>query len=137
MEYPNRFVLFVLLSLVLSFWVRPVVSQEILSGDRAAQKVIVGNVKAQDGAISGELLNRSSRPLQDIQLQIRYTWLWDKEFRPGSDELGTAVYHTVRQEIAPGGKILFQYRPPQPLPSRPDGHFETTVTVAGFTEIIR
>ena len=137
MEYPNRFILFALLSLVVYLWPQPAAPQDILPGDRAAQMVAVGNVRVEDGAISGELVNRSSRPLRDIQLLIRYTWHWKNEFRPGKDDPGMAVYYTVDQEIAPGGAESFHYKPAQPLPSRPDGYLETTVTIAGFSEIVR
>lgn len=105
--------------------------------EKAAQVISVRNVKVQDGVVSGELANTSKRPLRDVQLLIRYSWRWENEFKPGSDEFGTAVYYTVEKEIPPGGRASFTYKPASPLPSRPDGYFETAVSVAGFTEIIR
>lgn len=137
MEQVSRLILPALLSFAVCLWPGPVQPQDILRGDQAAQKIVIGNVRVEGGAISAELGNRSSRPLRDVQLLIRYTWHWKNEFRPGKDDPGIAVYHTVDREIAPGGTTSFQYKPPEPLPSRPDGYFEVTVAVAGFTEIIR
>lgn len=98
---------------------------------------VVQSVTVKDGVVSGEVLNKSSRLLRDVQLLIRYVWLWKDEMRPGKDDPGMAVYYTLEKEIPPGGKAPFTYRPASALPSRPDGYFEVSVSVAGFTEIIR
>ena len=108
----------------------------LLSADQAAQVIAIRDLTVKEGVVSGELLNRSSRRLRDVQLLIRYTWLWNDEFHPGQDDLGVAIYYTVEGEIPPGGSKPFAYRPSPPLPSRADGHFETVVSVAGYTEII-
>ncbi len=125
------------LSVVSGIQSKPAISATLLSADDVAQVVDVRNVTVKEGMVSGELVNKSSRPLRDVQLLIRYTWLWNNEFRPGKDDPGMAVYYTVEQEISPGRTVSFTYKPSFPLPSRPDGHFETTVSVAGFTEIVR
>jgi len=77
----------------------------------------------------------SPRRLRDVQLQIRRIWHWNNDFRPGQNPPGYADYYTVKEEIAPGGTSRFSYTLPSESPSRPDGHFETTVTAAGFTAI--
>ena len=125
------------LSVVSGMESRLAISATLLSPDNVVQAVIVPNVTVQEGTVSGELVNKSSRPLRDVQLLIRYTWLWNNEFHPGKDDPGMAVYYTVEQEIPPGGTASFTYKPSFPSPSRSDGHFETTVSVAGFSEIIR
>src|SRR5712692_6039836 len=58
-----------------------------ISGDQATQAVSIRNMTVKDGAVSGELVNNSSRTLRDVQLLIRYTWLWNNEMHPGQDEL--------------------------------------------------
>ena len=125
------------LSVILGIQSKPAISATLLSADKADQVVVVRNITVREGVVSGELVNKSSRPLRDVQLLIRYTWLWNNEFHPGKDDPGTSVYHTVEQEIAPGGTASFTYKPSFASPSRADGRFETTVTVAGFTEIVR
>ncbi len=109
----------------------------LLTAEKASQVVALENLTIKEGAVSGDLLNKSGRVIRDVQLQIRYSWRWKNEYRPKEDNLGDTVLHTVEKEISPGGKVSFSYRPASSLPSRPDGYFETTVAVAGFTEIIR
>lgn len=132
----NLVIVGIALSVFLGTQSRPAISATLLSADNAAQVVVVRNVTVREGTVSGELVNKSSRSLRDVQLQIRYTWLWNDEFHPGKDDPGTSVYHTVEQEIAPGGTASFSYKPSFATP-RGDGRFETAVTVAGFTEIVR
>jgi hypothetical protein len=108
----------------------------LVSQEQAAQAVSIRNVSVKDGAVSGEIVNSSSRQIRDVQLLIRYTWLWNNEMHPGQDELSDAIYYTVEGDIPPGGTKPFTYKRSTPLPSRPEGRFEVTVSVAGFAEII-
>ena len=100
-----------------------------------SQTVAVRNVAVQDNVVLGEIVNVSSRRLRDVQLQIRRIWQWKNELRPGQNPPGSADYYTVNEEIPPGGTVRFSYTLPSESPSRPDGHFETAVTVAGFATI--
>jgi len=112
-------------------------AQAVLSPDKAAKAVVVRNVKVENGAVSGELVNKSAHALRNVQLLIRHVWHWKNELRPGKDAPGLADFYTVTKEIALGGTISFTYKPTSPLPRRADGYFETTVSVAGYTEVIR
>ena len=107
----------------------------LLSREKASEVVSLRGVEVKGGEVSGELVNQSQRLVRDVQLLIRHTWLWKNEFRPGQDDPGTAVYYTVERSIPPGQSARFTYEPSSPLPSRPDGSYETTVSVAGFTEV--
>jgi hypothetical protein len=131
----------VLLVIVLSFGLgfpsMMAVAATPLSAEKATEVVAVRGIEVKDGEVSGELVNKSGRVIQDVQVLIRHTWLWKNEFRPGQDDPGTAVYYTVEKQIAPGESARFTYKPPRPLPSRKDGNFATTVSVAGFTEVYR
>jgi hypothetical protein len=113
-----------------------VLAATLITQDQASQAVSIRNPSVKDGVVSGELLNNSSRTIRDVQLLVRSTWLWNNEMRPGADSPGDAVYYTVEGDIPPGGSKPFTYRPASPLPSRPDGHFEVAVSIAGFAEII-
>lgn len=115
----------------------PLYSQEqILSDEETGKIVAIGELKVEDDEVAGVLVNNSDRPLKDVQLRIRDTWYWEKEFRPGENPPGEAAYYTVEKEIPPKGKLPFVYKRKEPLPSRPDGRFETDVKVSGFTEVI-
>jgi hypothetical protein len=111
-------------------------SATLASQEQAAQVVSVRNLTVKDGAVSGELVNKSPRTIRDVQLLIRYTWLWSNEMHPGEESPGDAVYHTFEGDIAPGGSKPFTYRPASPLPARTDGRFEVSVAVAGYAEIV-
>jgi hypothetical protein len=113
-----------------------VLAATLIYQDQASQVVSIRNLSVKGDVVSGELVNNSSRTLRDVQLLIRFTWLWNNEMHPGADSPGDAVYYTVEGDIPPGGSKPFTYRPASPLPSRPDGHFEVAASVAGFAEII-
>jgi hypothetical protein len=110
--------------------------QNVGSHEYAARALSVEKVAMNDGRVSGELLNRSSRVLRDVQVFIRYTWLWDNETKPGSPDPGMSAYYTVRGEIPPGGYLPFSFQAAPSLPKVSGGHFETSVSVAGYTEVI-
>ena len=100
-----------------------------------ASKVVVRDATVQDQMVSGEVLNLSFHRVRDVELLIRYIWHWNNEFRPGENPPGFGDYLTVKTEIPPGSSERFTYRLSSSLPARPEGYFETVVTVAGFTEI--
>jgi hypothetical protein len=112
---------------------------------RAAEVVPVGELsryvavrgvnESSDGAVSGTVVNVSSRPVKEVELHITHEWLWKNEFHPGEDNPGRLGTITLHDEIAPGGEARFSYRPDPPLPPRTDGHFVTKVDVAGLTAI--
>jgi len=74
--------------------------------------------------------------VRDVQLFVRYTWLWDDERNPGNIDPGTSTYYALKETIQSGEKIDFTYKPSPPLPKIAGGRFETSVKIAGFTEII-
>jgi hypothetical protein len=129
-----------MLSATLSFllWAYPlaVLSQTVQTREQGSKTVTLRNVTVRDGQISGEVVNKSSHLVRDVQLLIRHAWLWKNEFRPGEEAPGRAVLYDVKRELRSGESIPFSYTPSPPLPSRTDGYFETEVSVAGFTEVI-
>jgi len=102
----------------------------------AARILAIEKLAARDGVVSGEVRNKSAHAVRDVQLLIRYTWLWDDERHPGKVDPGTSTYYTLKETIDPGGKIQFVYKPSPPLPKIANGRFETTATIAAFSEII-
>lgn len=112
-----------------------VAAETVMSMEESAQVVALRNVAVKDGAVSGEVVNNSSNVVRDVQLQIRSVWYWDNEFRPGENPPGSADYVTVSSPIPPGGNVRFTH--PLSTQSVPEGggHFETEVSVAGFTQV--
>jgi hypothetical protein len=126
-----------LLGLILVLWPKPSFSQNVASQEQAGSVLTIDKVTVQDGTIAGEIRNMSKNTVRDVQLFIRYTWLWSNEFHPGKDSPSEVFYPTVSGDIAPGGSMPFKFTPSPPLPTRTDGRFEApSVSIAGFTQVI-
>jgi hypothetical protein len=111
--------------------------QNVRAREEAARIVTVEKIAITDNVVSGEVLNRSPNVIRDIQLLIRYTWLWDNETKPGKDDPSTSIYYALPKEIPPGGRLPFTYKPSLPLPKMAGGRFETSASIAGFAEVIQ
>jgi hypothetical protein len=105
--------------------------------DTADEVVSLKNVTAREDEVAGEALNNSRQTLRDVQLRILYSWRWNNEFRPGTDDPGRVVYQTIDREIPPGQSARFNYKPSPSLPNRKDGYFDVSVKVVDFTTISR
>jgi hypothetical protein len=126
-----------LFGLVVALWPKPSFSQTVASQEQARSVLAIDKVTVQDGTIAGEIRNMSKNTVRDVQLFIRYTWLWSNEFHPGKDSPSEVFYPTVSGDIAPGGSMPFKFTPSPPLPKRSGGKFaQPTVSVAGFTQVI-
>jgi hypothetical protein len=101
-----------------------------------ANVLTLDKINVADGLVSGDVVNHSPHTMRDVQLFIRYTWLWDNETKPGTNDPGTSAYYILPREIAAGGRLPFTFKPSPPLAKMPGGHFEISVAVAGFTEVI-
>ncbi len=105
--------------------------------EQTLQKIVeVRDVRAQPDQVSGVLVNLSSKPVRNVQIQIGRSWLWKNERHPGEDKdnPGRSVSYTVSGEIPPDGRLPFTYRSDTPLPQRSDGWFETSVSVINLEQ---
>jgi hypothetical protein len=121
-------------------WALPAMAMEpnvIITGRSPAHVKIVDTHMAKNGDVSGVIENNSKTDVRDVQVLVRYDWLWNNEFHPGpeSQNPGRAYYYTVEGSIPPGTIEEFSFEPPKPLVHRTDGHFDTTAQIAGFTAI--
>ena len=108
---------------------------DVSISDQQPQAVTIRNVKVQDGAVSGEVVNSSPNVIRDVQLLIRYTWLWKNEMKPGEDNRSDAIFYNVDGETPPGGSKPFTYRPSSPM-KEDAGRYEVSVKVADFTQLV-
>lgn len=111
-------------------------AQMVRERGEIAKLLTLDKVNVADGAVSGNVVNHSPHTMRNVQLFIRYTWLWDNETKPGANDPGTSAYYTLPKEIAAGEHLPFTFKPSPPLAKMPGGHFETSVAIAGFTEVI-
>src|ERR671925_254274 len=84
-----------LLGAAVTLWPDVALSQAVRSREEAQRILVIENLSAQDGVVSGEVHNRSDRTVRDVQLFIRHTWLWDDEFHPGKVDPGASTFHTL------------------------------------------
>jgi len=124
------------LFLALVCWPEQGLSQSVGTQQEIARILVLENVTVNNGIVSGVVHNKSSNTVRDVELFIRYTWLWDDERHPGKLDPGTSVIHALKQEIGPRETARFTFTPSPPLPRITGGHFDTSVSVAGFTEVI-
>jgi hypothetical protein len=110
-------------------------AETVVGPSHASAVIELQAVRADGAVVSGTLVNRSSHPVRNVQLLIRYAWLWKNERSPGKNNPGRSDFYTVVGEIAPGGSLPFTYRPAKPLPRRSDGTFDTSAQVVAFTEV--
>jgi hypothetical protein len=111
-------------------------SQRVASREEIASILSVEKIAVANGFVSGEVHNRGPHSVREVQLLIRYTWLWDDERNPGKIDPGTSTYHTLTTEIRAGGNLPFTFTPSPPLPKVLGGRYEITVTIAGFAQVI-
>jgi hypothetical protein len=128
---------YILIGLTLLLFPSEGFSQNVRAREEIAQILPIENLTVSpDDAASGEVVNRSRGIMRDVQILIRHEWLWANEFKPGKDDPSRATYVTLPQEIPPGGRLPFSYKPSPPLPKVAGGRFLTSVAIAGFTEVI-
>jgi hypothetical protein len=110
----------------------------VSDGFTPSAAVKVAGVRFEGGSVRGTIVNTSPTEIGDVQLLIRYVWLWKDERHPGDDNPGRSEFHVVHETIEPGGSVAFEKTPDAPLPlSRTDGRFQAEVSVVGFTQVER
>ena len=126
--------LFVLAGLSLDY--HPTLRAQTIRDRKATARIVsVERVSVSDGSVSGEVINQSKNTLRDVQLLIRYIWLWDNETKPGRNDPSISFYYNLPGEIPPGGRASFTFKPAQPVAKVSGGHFETSASIAGFSEV--
>ena len=128
---------YILIGLTLFLFPSAGFSQNIRGREDIARILPIENLSVSpDGAVLGEVVNRSPNTMRDVQILMRHLWLWDQETKPGKDDPSQSAYHVLPQEISPGGRSPFAYKPSPPLRQMSGGRFTTSVAIAGFIEVI-
>lgn len=115
---------------------RPTAWAQTTRDHAAVERILsVDKVSVTDTSVSGEVINHSKNAVRDVQLLIRYIWLWDNETKPGRNDPSVSFYYNLPGEILPGGRASFTFKPAQPIARTSGGHFETIASIAGFSEV--
>jgi hypothetical protein len=107
----------------------------VVTNPETSRVIEVTDVTSSGGIVTGTLVNKSPRVIQDVKLLVRHGWVWKNERHPGDDSPGRADYDVVAGPIAPGASLPFKHVISPPLPQRSDGHFNTSVEVVSFAEV--
>lgn len=110
--------------------------QKVRSETETAKILALEQVVIKDGVVNGEVRNKAQHPVREIQLFIRYIWLWQDERNPGKTDPGTSTYYDLKDMLQPGAVAKFTFTPSPPLPKISGAHFDTSVMISGFTEVI-
>ena len=127
-----------LLSLLLTFGPLSVPAQEIISEQVLHQRSIERAVTflyevADDGTIEGELLNTTALRVTDVQVLVRYSWVWARESNVERDDPSWANTFTFPVDLRPGDSSPLSIPPLRALEARDDGKFLISAKVMGYT----
>ena len=115
------------------------IGKEALVDPQELKRIVeVTGAQLQDnGEVTGTAVNRAVNPVREVKLAIQYVWLWKNEMHPGNDDPGHTDFYILPDEIPPGGRAPFTYRPSELLPRRSDGHFEVEARVLSLVQVER
>src|SRR5207237_6045544 len=115
-----RFALVVSMLLALAVVIPPnaVKSATPQIAESADKVVSLRNVTATVTEVSGEVVNNSSNAVRDVNVEILYSWRWNNEMHPGTDDPGGAVGHMIDTDITPGHSARYNYNPQSPVYAR-------------------
>jgi hypothetical protein len=124
-----------LVALAVSLNTAPVRAQTVLTSEQAAKSVAIENLNVSASAVSGVVANRSPHTIRDVEVRVQYHWLWQNEFKPGTDSPGQTAIVRLENELKPGQSMTFRHAL-TPIADRKDGRFAPEVNVAAFTVVI-
>ena len=88
---------------------------------------------ADDGTIEGELLNTTAQRVTDVQVLVRYSWVWARESNAERDDPSWANTFTFPVDLRPGDSSPLSIPPLRTLEPRDDGKFLISAKVMGYT----
>jgi hypothetical protein len=106
----------------------------VVPSSDASRAIVIQNLTARDGTVSGTVVNNSSKTIRDVELLVRQEWLWDDEFHPGTESPGRTLAVTLGRDIGPHASASFVLETP-PVAPRSDGRFVTKVDVTRYSEV--
>ena len=122
-------------ALVALFTVSQPSAQTILTQEEAARSVAIENLNASPSGVSGVVVNKTPHVIRNVEVLVQYHWLWQNEFKPGTDSPGRTTVLRLDQELKPGQSAPFRHTLTEGA-DRKDGRFAPEVTIGGFTVVI-
>lgn len=117
----------------LSLNAQTVTSEQVLQQRIIEQAVTYLYEVLDDGTIEGELLNTTAQRVSDIEVLVRYSWVWARESNKDREDLSWANTFTFPVSLKPGDTSPLSIPPLRPMPARDDGKFLISAKVMGYT----
>jgi hypothetical protein len=102
-----------------------------------AEDVAVHDVATSPGrdVVTGTIDNLTAGEVRDVRVLVTHSFLWADERHPGNDSPGRSEVFVIDGPIPPHGSASFRHEMTPPLPPRPDGRYDTSAEIVGFTTI--
>ena len=126
------------ITLLSLFCLVPSLAQEIVDEHVLHQRSIERAVTflyevAENGTIEGELLNTTAQRVTDVQVLVRYSWVWARESNIERDDPSWANTFTFPVDLKPGDSSPLSIPALRPIELRDDGKFLISAKVMGYT----
>ncbi|MEM7467290.1 MAG: hypothetical protein AAF387_10435 [Pseudomonadota bacterium] len=124
--------------LVIFLVTQTVAAQEIISKEVLHQKTIEKAVTflyeiADDGSIEGELLNATAQRVTDVQVLVRYSWVWARESNKERKNPSWADTFTFPIDLKPGDSSPLSIPALRKIENNDQGKFLISAKVMGYT----
>lgn len=110
-----------------------IVSEQVLHQRSIERAVTFLYEVAEDGTIEGELLNTTAQRVTDVQVLVRYSWVWARESNIEREDPSWANTFTFPVELRPGDSSPLSIPPLRAIEPRDDGKFLISAKVMGYT----
>jgi hypothetical protein len=122
-------------SAALALWVSSPATAAPEADPEMAHAVAVSDVVATPSLVRARLTNLTEGTLSDIRVLVTHAFLWNREMDPGEDNPGRSDVFVIKGPIPPHGSITIEEQMVTPLQPRPDGRYQTSLQVLGFTKV--
>ena len=120
-------------SIATSFLVSDAYAEKIVSESRLEKAVSVMHEIQPDGDIQGFVRNNSEQKIKDVELLVKYSFVWSSPDQQKPDNPSMAEYVTLKTELSPGEFMPFEYALGRTLEARDDGTYIPSVRVVAMT----
>lgn len=110
-------------------------AQTLLTSEEAAKSVALENLNVSPSAVSGVIVNKTPHIIRNVEVLVQYHWLWENEFKPGTDSPGQTAVVRVNSELQPGQSAPFRHSVTAGG-DRKDGRFAPEVMIGAFTVVV-
>lgn len=109
--------------------------QTLLSAEDAAKSVALEKLQVGPSGVSGFVVNKTPHIVRNVEVLVQYHWLWENEFKPGTDSPGRLEVIRLSQDLKPGESMPFRHSAGAGA-DRKDGRFAPEVTIGAFTVVV-